>query len=120
MSERSGRRHDWQEATGPAPMARRYDIRADRGPRPAEPALPRVRSRSRAACAPIPAPPRTVCKERFVAAAIELKDQRKAASPSREAAEASARLDLATERGCFMADVPDADVAARLQDARPL
>ena len=73
-----------------------------------------------AACAPIPAPPRTVCKERFVAAAIELKDQRKAASPSREAAEASARLDLATERGCFMADVPDADVAARLQDARPL
>jgi hypothetical protein len=45
---------------------------------------------------------------------MELKNQRKAKAPSPEAREAMARLDIATERGIFMADVPDADVAARL------
>jgi len=29
--------------------------------------------------------------------------------------EATARLDLALERGCFMREIPDADVAARMR-----
>jgi hypothetical protein len=70
----------------------------------------------RSACVPLPRPPRTVCRERFVAAAIEL---RKASSPSREALEASARLDLATERGTFMSDIAAADVTARLAATQP-
>jgi hypothetical protein len=45
---------------------------------------------------------------------IESAQQRKAATPNAAALEASARLDLATERGCFMSEVPDEDVAARL------
>jgi len=32
------------------------------------------------------------------------------------AREASARLDLAEERHCFMSDVPDEDVAARMEE----
>lgn len=35
--------------------------------------------------------------------------------PSAEALEACARLDLATERGCFMREVPNADVQERLR-----
>jgi hypothetical protein len=69
------------------------------------------------ACTPPPEPPRTVCRARFVAAAIELKNQRRAAAPSPEDREACARLDLATERGTFMADIAAADVAARLAEA---
>jgi hypothetical protein len=69
----------------------------------------------RSACVPLPEPPRTVCRERFAAAAAALRKERKAASPSREALEAAARVDLARERGCFMGEVPDADVAARIQ-----
>lgn len=49
------------------------------------------------------------------AAYVDRKVAEKAARPpSRETQEANARLDLATERGCFMRDVPDADVQARL------
>lgn len=49
------------------------------------------------------------------AAYVNRKVAEKAArAPSREAEEASARLDLAQERGCFMRDVPDADVQARI------
>jgi hypothetical protein len=72
----------------------------------------------RSACVPLPAPPRTVCRERFAAAALALRKERKAASPSREALEASARLDLATERGTFMADIAAADVTARIQQTQ--
>lgn len=32
--------------------------------------------------------------------------------------EASARLDLATERGCLMRDIPDADVTQRLRETQ--
>ena len=45
---------------------------------------------------------------------IDRAKQRKVANPSRETREACARLDLATERGCFMTEVPDEDVIARL------
>ena len=69
------------------------------------------------ACTPPPDPPRTVCRERFVAAAIELKNRRRAAEPSPEEREACARLDLASERGTFMCDIPAADVADRLAEA---
>jgi hypothetical protein len=49
------------------------------------------------------------------AAYVDRKVAEKAArAPSRETQEASARLDLATERGCFMGAIPDADVQARL------
>lgn len=48
------------------------------------------------------------------AAYIERSAARRTANPSREALEAMARLDLATECGCFMADVPDEDVTARM------
>jgi hypothetical protein len=41
--------------------------------------------------------------------------ERKATAPNAAAREASARLDLATERGCFMGEIPDADVAERLR-----
>jgi hypothetical protein len=41
--------------------------------------------------------------------------ERKATEPNAAAREASARLDLATERGCFMREIPDADVAERLR-----
>jgi hypothetical protein len=41
--------------------------------------------------------------------------ERKAASPNAAAREASARLDLATERGCFMSEIPDVDVAEQLR-----
>jgi hypothetical protein len=81
----------------------------------AEVTCPDCGAEPKSACIPLPEPPRTVCKGRFIAAAIELKHQRKVPSPSREAQEACARLNLATERGCFMADIPDADVAARLR-----
>lgn len=40
--------------------------------------------------------------------------ERKASSPNAAAREAGARLDLANERGGFMGEVPDADVAERL------
>jgi hypothetical protein len=79
---------------------------------------PKCGSEPKSACVPLPEPPRTVCKERWVAAVIELKNAARASRPSREAAEASARLDLATERGCFMSDVPAADVAERLRASR--
>jgi predicted Fe-S protein YdhL (DUF1289 family) len=45
---------------------------------------------------------------------IERVKARKGESPA--AREASARLDLAEERHCFMADVPDEDVAVRLTE----
>lgn len=79
---------------------------------------PECGSRPKSACIPLPEPPRTVCRERFIAAVIELKNARKAARPNRAALEASARLDLATERGCFMREVPDADVAERMRAMR--
>jgi hypothetical protein len=43
---------------------------------------------------------------------------RKAATPNAVALEASARLDIAIERGCFMTEVSDQDVAARLAGRR--
>ena len=43
------------------------------------------------------------------------KEAERAAHPSYEVREATARLDLATEQGCFMRDIPAADVAARMQ-----
>lgn len=42
-----------------------------------------------------------------------------AAPPSAQALEAETRLDIATERGIFMTDVPDEDVAARLAERAP-
>jgi hypothetical protein len=54
------------------------------------------------------------------AAYIERKTARKEAarqdSPSYQVREANARLDLATERGCFMTDIPDADVTQRIRE----
>jgi hypothetical protein len=48
------------------------------------------------------------------AAQIRKWQLRKEQNPSRAALEASARLDIATERGVFMSAVSGADVAARL------
>jgi hypothetical protein len=49
------------------------------------------------------------------AAYVEKKLAEKATKPlSGEALEASVRLDLANERGCFMSEIPDADVAERI------
>lgn len=45
--------------------------------------------------------------------------EKAAAPPSAAALEAAARLDIATERGCFMTEVPDEDVTARLAEDRP-
>jgi hypothetical protein len=45
---------------------------------------------------------------------IERRQAARAAEPSAEAREAEARLDLATQRGCFMRDIPDRDVTALL------
>ncbi len=73
-------------------------------------------SEPRSACIAELDPPRTVCRERFVDAVIELRKQERARSP--QALETAARLDIATERGIFMSDVPDADVAARLGSMR--
>jgi hypothetical protein len=50
----------------------------------------------------------------YVDRKVAEKAARAARAPSRETQEASARLDLATERGCFMGAIPDADVQARL------
>jgi hypothetical protein len=72
----------------------------------------------RSACVPLPKPPRTVCRERFAAAATALRKERQAASPSREALEAAARVDLANALGVFMGEVPDADVASRIQQTQ--
>lgn len=53
------------------------------------------------------------------AAHVERKIAQKAErAPSRETQEANVRLDIANERGCFMRDVPDADVHARIAQER--
>lgn len=53
------------------------------------------------------------------AAYVDRKVAEKAArAPSRETQEANARLDIAQERGCFMRDVPGADVQARIAQER--
>ena len=75
---------------------------------------PACKAEPKSACCPLPEPPRTVCRDRFIAAAIVLKNEQKAATQTRKAAEAATRLDIANERGVFMADVPLADVRARL------
>ena len=51
----------------------------------------------------------------YIARAQARKEAERAANPSYEHQEAIARLDLATERGCFMLDIPAADVAARIE-----
>ena len=51
----------------------------------------------------------------YIARAPARKEKERVSNPSHEVAEATARLDLATERGCFMRDIPAADVAARMQ-----
>jgi hypothetical protein len=53
------------------------------------------------------------------AAQVERWQARKAAKRSETTREAEARLDLANERGVFMAAVPDEDVAARLAAEDP-
>jgi len=50
------------------------------------------------------------------AAYIERKNAAKAANPSQQAREAAARLELADERHCFMSDISDEDVRARMED----
>lgn len=47
---------------------------------------------------------------------IEKSQARKEARPNATAREATARLELAQERGCFMVDIPDEDVAERLRE----
>jgi hypothetical protein len=49
---------------------------------------------------------------------IDAAQLRKASRPNAAALEASARLDLAAERGVFMVDIPDAAVAARLLEMK--
>ena len=44
------------------------------------------------------------------------KEKERTSNPSHEVAEATARLDLATERGCFMRDISAADVAVRIAE----
>ena len=46
------------------------------------------------------------------------KEKERTSNPSHEVAEATARLDLATERGCFMRDISAADVAVRIEENR--
>jgi hypothetical protein len=47
---------------------------------------------------------------------IQRSQARKEAHPNATAREATARLELAQLRGCFMSDIPDEDVAARLRE----
>ena len=57
-------------------------------------------------------PWRTVCKDRYADAAIELSKARREAYPTWEHLEALAREQLAEERHGFMTDVPAGDVTA--------
>lgn len=52
------------------------------------------------------------------AAYIEQRAARKSANPSPAALGATARVTLARERHCFMDEVPDEDVAARMREMR--
>lgn len=47
---------------------------------------------------------------------IERRAARRSANPSPEALEATARVTLANEMRCFMDEVPDEDVAARMKE----
>jgi hypothetical protein len=46
------------------------------------------------------------------------REEKRVVSPGYQHQEANARLDLAEERGCFMRDIPAADVAERIRNRR--
>jgi hypothetical protein len=57
-------------------------------------------------------------KAAYVERKTAQREGERAAHPSYAHQEANARLDLATERGCLMRDIPAADVAERIRNRR--
>jgi hypothetical protein len=57
-------------------------------------------------------------RDGYISRQARRKEDARRDNPSRQVREANARLDLATERGCFMTDIPDEDVRQRMEEDR--